>query len=212
MAKHSPAIHRQMPIQEIVTYLPQAKSVLAEYGLHCFSCAGSEFETLAEGCASHGFPDDEIDELVDDLNGMLRDMPKRPQTLTVTLDGARAIRKVAEDEGRQGEGLAVIADAAGGFCMEFCNPSAASRATAEGLAANMTFVNPGEPDVRVFASELTLSRIGGATIDFREGRFKLDLPEDTLAGGSCPVPEPGRATGTGCGCNGGTCGCGKKSH
>lgn len=173
-----------MPIQEIVTLLPEAKNVLAEYGLHCFSCAGSAYETLGEGCRGHGFSDEEIDELVDDLNQMLRDLPARPETLALTLEGARAIRKVADDEGRSGQGLAVITDAAGGFCMEFrADPDDGDR----------IFTNSAEPDVHLFASALTLKRIGGATIDFREGRFKLDLPED--------------APGAGCGCNGGSCGC-----
>ena len=183
------AIHAEMPIAEIVTFIPEAKKVLAEYGLHCFSCAGSEFEALGEGCRSHGFSTEEIDELVDDLNQMLDDMPKRPQVLTVTLPGARAIKKVAKDEGRKNEGLAVIADAAGGFCMEFCKPSAAF------LAAHKKFTNPEEPTVKVFASTLTLRRIGGATIDFREGRFKLDLPEDINTNG--------------CECASGSCGCNK---
>lgn len=185
-------IVKTMPIMEIVTFIPEAKKVLAEYGLHCFSCAGSEFETLVEGCASHGFSTEEIDELVDDLNQMFRDMPARPDVLTVTTEGARAIKKIAEDEGRAGQGLSVIADATGGFCMEFCD---------EPEAGAKTFVNDAEPGVRVFASPLTLKRIGGATIDFREGRFKLDLPEDTKI--------------EGCGCadgGSGGCGCAEKGH
>ena len=152
--------------------LPEAKSVLAEYGLHCFSCAGSEFENLDEGCRGHGFSDEEIDELVDDLNQMLRDLPARPETLIVMEDAARAIKKVADDEGQKHAILAVIADASGGFCMEF-------RSSAESKSDEKVFVHTAVPEVHVIASPLTLKRIGGATIDFREGRFKLDLPEDT---------------------------------
>ena len=96
----------------------------------------------------------------------------------------RAIKNVAEEEGRSGEGLAVIADAAGGFCMEF---------RSEPDAGDATFGNSEEPSVRLFASALTLKRIGGATIDFREGRFKLDLPEDRA------MPD--------CGCSEESCGC-----
>src|SRR3989338_3557111 len=187
MSKITSAIHRQMPIAEIITLIPEAKSVLAEYGLHCFSCAGSEFETLVEGCLGHGFSEEEIDELVDDLNQMLDALPPRTQIITLTADAARAIKKVAKDEGQESAGLAVIADAAGGFCMEFCDGNSAAFQAAE------TFVNEDVPDVHVFASSLTLKRIGGATIDFREGRFKLDLPEDAA------VP--------GCGSSGASCGC-----
>jgi len=187
-----------MPIQEIVTLIPEAKSVLAEYGLHCFSCAGSEFENLADGCRGHGFSDEEIDELVDDLNQMLDDLPPRPQTLTLTADAARAIKKVAEAEGQKDADLEVIADATCGFCMEFHNnPSAGLR------PAEKTFTHPDIPSVRLFASTLTLKRIGGATIDFREGRFKLDLPED----GHAPCSPEGEV---GCGCTPESCNCSHK--
>jgi hybrid cluster-associated redox disulfide protein len=170
------AIRRDMPIAEIVTLCPEAKSVLAEYGLHCFSCAASEFETLEEGCSGHGYDKQDIDELVDDLNAMIERMPVRPMILTLTLPAAQAIRKVADEdddakkETRDGNvGLAVIADAHGGFCMEF-----------RGMPqdGDQVFQNAEEPSVRLFASTLTLKRIGGGTVDFREGRFKLDLPED----------------------------------
>ncbi len=182
-------IHRQMPIQEIVTFIPEAKNVLAEYGLHCFSCAGSEFETLGDGCLGHGFSDEEIDELVDDLNQMLRDMPSRPEVLTLTLSAARAIKNVADAEDRKGEGLAVIADATGGFCMEFRKkPDPGEK----------IFTHQEEQGVQIFASLLTLKRIGGSTIDFREGRFKLDLPEDVQMDS--------------CGCGDGGCGCEEKPH
>lgn len=177
-----------MPILEIVTLIPEAKKVLAEYGLHCFSCAGSEFETLQEGCMSHGFADEEIDELVDDLNQMLAEMPARPETLTITTAAAHAIGKIAADENRKDEFLAVIADATGGFCMEF---------RPEPDAADHTFKNSDVPSVRILASPLTLKRIGGAVIDFRDGRFKLDLPED--------------AGKIGCGCSGEMADCGCKS-
>ena len=30
----------------------------------------------------------------------------------------------------------------------------------------------------MFASPLALQRVGGGTIDMRDGRFKLDLPEE----------------------------------
>ena len=170
------AIIKSMPIMEIVTLVPEAKSVLAEYGLHCFSCAGSEFENLDDGCRGHGFSDEEIDELVDDLNQMLRDLPARPEILTVTESAAHAIKKVADDEGQKHAALAVIADASGGFCMEF-------RPDPDPEPDEKVFMHKSVKDVRVFASTLTLMRLGGATIDFRDGRFKLDLPEE--APGCC---------------------------
>ncbi len=178
-----------MPVSDIVTFCPEAQGVLAEYGLHCFGCEGSAYETLEVGARTHGMQDDEIDALVIDLNEILESGPRRARLLTVTTAAARAIRGVAEEEKRLGEGLAVIVDGSGGFCMEF------RQDPDEG---EETFTNAEVPDVRIFASDLTLRRIGGSTVDFRDGRFKLDLPTDDPAMATC-----------GCAKEGGRCGCRK---
>ncbi len=177
---------RHTSIADIVALCPQAEPVLAEYGLHCVGCAGSSYETLEQGCLGHGFGDDEIEALVEDLNDVLKEMPARPETITVTLPAAKAIGGVAKDEGREGEGLVVTVDGSGGFCMEF------RRDPEEG---ERVFFHPEEPSVRLFASALTLRRIGGATIDFRDDRFKLDLPEDALMPSACGCKDGGE-----CGC------------
>lgn len=158
-----------MPIVELTTLIPQSKAILAEYGLHCFDCQFGAQETLAQGCRSHGMTDEDIDDLVTDLSDALREQPLRPATLTITPAAATALMQIARQEHRAHEGLSVSIDAHGGFCLEF---------RPEPLADEQTFGESSEPELRVFASALTLQRIGGATIDFRSGTFKLDLPED----------------------------------
>lgn len=180
-----------MPIADIVAFCPEAKNILAEYGLHCFHCTGADTERLGDGCKTHGFDDAEIDALVQDLNEMIEHMPSRPQTLTVTASAARAIADIAKNEGRTGEGLAVIVDSSGGFCMEF-RPDPASD--------EITFRNDEVPDVRILASVMTLKRIGGSTIDYREERFKLDLPPGDSANSGCGCSGS-------CECNDGSCDC-----
>ncbi len=175
------AFERSTSISDIVTLCPPAKHVLSEYGLHCTGCAGSTYETLEQGCYGHGFSDEDIEALVEDLNDALKEMPARPQTITLTLPAAKAIGDIADSEGKTGEGLVVTVDGTGGFCMEF-------RAEPEG--DEKIFFHPDAPEIRLFASAMTLQRIGGATIDFRNERFKLDLPEDAQAtacacGGNC---------------------------
>jgi hybrid cluster-associated redox disulfide protein len=168
-----------MRVGDILALCPEAREALAEYGLHCAGCAYNAYETLEEGCGSHGFDSDEINALVTDLNELLASRPPRPQTLTMTSSAAGALRGVAKDEGKQGHGLAVIFDEHGGFCMEF-------RAKAE--EDEQTFQSDGPDPLSFFASPATLSRIGGSTIDFRDGRFKLDLPGDAspcACGGEC---------------------------
>lgn len=179
-------------VADIVFRYPQATSIMAEYGLHCFGCSANGMETLEEGCAGHGFPKEDIENLVEDINECIASTPARPEILMITKEAALAIKEVAAQEKVEGPpfapdgamggkqvGLSVQAGADGSFYMEF-------RSMSE--QGEKIFRNEEVADVAIFASILTLQRIGGATIDFREGKFKLDV-------------------GLTCGCNKGDCGC-----
>jgi len=194
-AKKHPAIriHKHMRVSDILTLLPDAGPIVAEYGLHCFSCEANAYETLDEGCKTHGFRDTEIDDLVTDLNELLSNRASRPQVLTVTNDAADALLSVLQSEGKPDWGLSVGLDEGGGFCMEFAKDAAKE---------DKTFEKNG---LRIFASTITLGSIGGATIDFREGRFKLDLPEDSKKTCACGKGEE-------CGCKGEKCICSDKKQ
>lgn len=163
-----------MRVAEILALLPESESLLARYGLSCFHCSSNAFETLEEGCYSHGFTDEDLGDLVTDLNELLKDRPERPQTLTVTLPAAHALLAIAKSEGKAGQSLLVGVDEAGGFCMEFQKKSP---------AGTKVFFHADAPAMKLYATPLTLQRIGGATIDFRDGRFKLDLADAKAACG-----------------------------
>ena len=124
-----------------------------------------------------------IEALVEDINDAIGQAPSKPQEITITADAARAIGAIADTEDKSGEILVVTVDEQGGFCLEFQDSP---------LQGDLEFTNTEVPEVRIYASVLTLSRIGGATIDMREGRFKLDLPEE---GGCC------KGTQESCGCS-----------
>ena len=159
-----------MRVSEITALLPECGQLLAEYGLHCFGCEANATETLEEGCLGHGFSDEEIATLVDDLNTMYDERPPRPQTLTVTAEAARTLEGVLKEQDKAGWVLKVIVDETG-FCMEFADKPA---------KGDKSFSHREVPDLRVVASHETLDRVGGSTIDFRDGRFKLDLAKDLV--------------------------------
>lgn len=165
MLKTLPVITKDMSVRDIVALVPGGADIMAEYGLHCFSCSIGGAESLADGVAMHGWEEETLEMLLADLNDAFEAQPERPQTLSLTLEAARAIRMIAEKEEKVGWVLAVVLDEAGGFCMEF----------RKGAKEDVTFNHPDEPDIRIASSPLTLRRIGGSTVDFRDGRFKLDL-------------------------------------
>ena len=171
-----PIITRDMRVLDIVTLVPQAADVMAQWGLHCSQCSVGGTEILEDGCRAHGLSEEDIDALLVDIDDARQSMPARPGHLTLTASAARAIRALAEQDGKTPDdtwwktgGLTVTVDGEGGFCMEFSNAKEEN---------DRIFIHADEPQVRLFASPLTLGRIGGATIDFRDGRFKLDLFED----------------------------------
>jgi hypothetical protein len=53
----------------------------------------------------------------------------------------------------------------------------------------MPFFHREVPDLILITNSETLGRIGGSTIDFRDGRFKLDVPSSAQCackdGGAC---------------------------
>jgi len=174
-------------VAEIVGQYPQATEVMAEYGLHCFGCAVSSIETLEEGCQGHGFSEEDIDNLVEDINHVIASTPARPQTLGITKEAALGIRKIAEAEHPSGGasssiGLSVQANADGSFFMEF------RESMEEG---EKEFGCKDVPDVKIWASILTLQRVGGATVTLKEGKFKLEVESSAEC---CGEKEEG------CGC------------
>lgn len=183
-AATKPQISAQMTVREIITLVPAAADIMTEYGLHCFSCSIGGVETLEEGAGMHGFDSDTLEALVDDINDAIDQAPSRPQEITITKPAAEGLQQIAKDQKMDDQILMVTLDANGGFCMEFQEKA---------IEGDLEFSCNEVPDFSIFVSVLTLSRIGGATIDFRDGRFALDLPEDVACckegGGGCDCTQ-----------------------
>lgn len=186
-------IARTMRVRDIQMILPTAEECMAQYGLHCAGCGVGGEESLEEGCRMHGMSEADIDDLVTDLNILLAEKPARPKTLTLTDAAAQGLKTIMDTEEKQGWILMVGLDESGGFSMEFREKPD---------SADHLFKNEAVPEVQLSASDLTLAGIGGATIDVRDGRFKLDLPEDQIKKSCCQGKDA-------CDCGGGECGCKK---
>lgn len=154
-----------MRVGEVVTLLPEAENLLAEYGLHCAGCAMGGMETLEEGCRIHGFSKEDTEDLLTDLHILLRSS-HRPQKLMITDGAARALAGILTENKKQGNCFSVGFDDSGKFFLEFL-PRVPRGAK--------VFHNLCVPSVRVVVPPLLFCRVGGATVDYREGRFKLDF-------------------------------------
>jgi hybrid cluster-associated redox disulfide protein len=58
-------------IGEAADKVPDAAEIMFSYGLHCFGCGMTAYETIEQGCSGHGMGDEEIESLVDELNDSL---------------------------------------------------------------------------------------------------------------------------------------------
>ena len=165
----APTIGRETCVMDIVQLCPAAADIMAAYGLHCFSCTVGGSESLADGCSMHGFDSDTVDALIEDINDALLEQPPRNADLTITSAAAESFAAILKQENKEDEALVVMLDTQGEFCLEI---------TPKPDGSMYIFTNENHPDVRICADSVTLWRIGGSTIDFRDGRFKLDLDQD----------------------------------
>ena len=67
-ATPSRPIHGAMRITDLIALFPGAESILMLYGLSCAGCIVGGQESLDDGCRAHGFDDELIAALLEDLN------------------------------------------------------------------------------------------------------------------------------------------------
>lgn len=178
----SPAqITRDMTIEDIFSHFPQKSQKLAQEmtnrGLHCVGCGAATWETLETGMLSHGFSEDEIDDLVNRLNEILSEKIDLT-TIALTKKAADKFLEILKEDGKEGWGLR-FGDKAGG-----CS----------GFEYVLDYSEKPRSDDKVFHShgvdlhvnEKAVSRLMGCEIDYIDGLngsgFKISNPN---AKGSC---------------------------
>ena len=58
----------EINIAEMVMLYPDTAELLAEYGLGCAICSIGQIETLEQGILAHGFPIEECQNIIEELN------------------------------------------------------------------------------------------------------------------------------------------------
>jgi hybrid cluster-associated redox disulfide protein len=99
-------ISKEMTIEEIFSRFPQKSQKLAQEmtasGLHCVGCGAATWETLEAGMLSHGFSPEDVDDMVDRLNGILAqntDLSTIAMTKRAADNTAKFSRKMAKKAG-----------------------------------------------------------------------------------------------------------------
>lgn len=178
----SPAcITRDMTIEDIFSKFPQKSQKLAQEmtnrGLHCVGCGAATWETLETGMLSHGFSEEEIDDLVARLNEILSEKIDL-NTISMTKKAAQKFIEILKEEGKEGWGLR-FGDKAGG-CSGFeyvLDYSEKPRSDDQVFPAH---------GIDIHVNEKAVERLMGCEIDYVDGLngsgFKISNPN---AKGSC---------------------------
>lgn len=59
-------------LAELVQKYPDTAETLLDYGLHCVGCFANAFDTIEMGAKVHGMSDEEIQEMIDRINEVIR--------------------------------------------------------------------------------------------------------------------------------------------
>jgi len=70
-------ITKDMLIIDITSKHPETAEIMFRHGLHCVGCAMTAYETLEQGCKAHGMSDKEVDELVNEINKVIKKPDKQ---------------------------------------------------------------------------------------------------------------------------------------
>ena len=67
-------IDKDMYIMEIVMNYPETLELFMEAGLHCVGCGLAQYETLEEGTMGHGWDEEDLNYLVEELNRKVKEI------------------------------------------------------------------------------------------------------------------------------------------
>lgn len=174
-------ITKEMTIEEIFSSFPHKAQKLAQeitnVGLHCVGCQAATWETLEAGMLGHGYSEQQIHRLVEDLNEILT-QKSDPNSIQFTKRAAEKFREFLIEEGKVGWHLRLADQAAG--CSGFEYSLDYSQAAKEDDAV---FQSHG---IEIHVNQKMLSRLIGSEIDYVEGlnqsSFKISNPN---VRGSC---------------------------
>lgn len=65
-------VDRETNLGQIVYQYPKTAEIMLEYGLHCAGCFANQFDSVAQGAAIHGMSDEEVDEMLQRINELIK--------------------------------------------------------------------------------------------------------------------------------------------
>lgn len=182
--KPSLVFDKDMTVGDVVGAFPGAADILMGYGLHCVGCHANAFETVEQGVMGHGYSQDDLKNLIEDINeayqdeqegGELKPVPKEADSMEIELTkkAEQQIEKIAKGEKKEGYPLRIDAQSAGPKLRYTMNFISAQETTAQDKGFSFG-------KVKVVIDKKLYKKLHGLEIDFVKEKeragFKMNNP------------------------------------
>jgi len=176
----------------LTTYHDQSAKlidIMMKHGLHCFGCGASTFETVEQGTLGHGMPTQVMNQLILELNEVIRagnpnsTTLREPQTQQVqaspsnpvllTSSAVSKIKELMKKTQKEDYGLRVgiVPGGCAGFSYKIEFEKSAGK-------EDITFEQDG---IRVFMDDLSVDMLSGSQVDYietlQQSGFKIENPK-----------------------------------
>ncbi len=176
--------NKDMTVGEVVAAFPGAADILMGYGLHCVGCHANAFETVEQGVMGHGYSQEDLVNLMEDINEAYEDeqegverkpVPKEADDMEIELTekAQEQIEKIAKEEKKEAMPLRIDAQSAGPklrYSMNFV--------TAQETTPNDKGFSFGK--VKVVIDKKLYKKLNGLEIDYvkeeKRAGFKMNNP------------------------------------
>ena len=99
-------ITKDMTIGEVVMKYPESVEVLISEGIHCVGCGAAHFETIEEGLMGHGKTIEEINDIIECMNGSIEQVPF-DGILNVTKKAIEKLKELLKQEKKENHVLRI---------------------------------------------------------------------------------------------------------
>ncbi len=173
-------VHKDMTMGEILQKSPSTVEVMQRYGLHCFGCHISTWETLEQGILGHGGTEKEVENMIKEINESIKKQKfSNNVEIALTEKAANKLKEIMkQNPEKTGLRIQVSPGGCAGFSYDFT--------LVENPNHNEKVID--QLGVKVYINGESLNLIGGSKIDY----------VDALQGAGFKVFNP-KATST-CGC------------
>ena len=171
-------ITKDMTISEVIEKYPSTIETLLMTGVHCIGCHVSYFETLEQGMKGHGMSDEEVDEVINEMNNVIKNEKlNENEDFKITEKASIKIKEVLKD--KQGLRVEVIPGGCSGYMYNIT--------TEDKINNEDKVINEG--NVKVIIDKESFDLLKGSKLDY----------VDSLQGAGFKIHNPNAKSTCGCG-------------